>query len=291
MDIEYETIKCRRLLKKPDKAPSFNCNYVVFPYSGCEYGCVYCYECMEGEASRDSPKTIKIKENAPSVLKKELKNAQKGVVCLVGYQPVERKYRIMRKVLEVLSARRFPVHIITKSDIVLDDLDILTRITENGWCAVTFSLSALDEEISNIFEPDVPSPNKRIKALEKVLGTGIYAGIALNPIIPYISDSEERMEDVIRTAADLKVRYVLPMPLILKDDCRTGFINVIKRHFPELLVKYRRLYEFGSAPDVRYSKRLRNRMNLLLKKYDITDIIPKYPEKEGIKQVNIHDFI
>lgn len=291
MDIEYEIIKCKSLLKKVDRAPSFNCNYVVSPYSGCEYGCVYCYECMEEGASQDFPKTIKIKENAPSVLKKELKNAQKGVVCMVGYQSVERKYRILRKVLEVLSARRFPVHIITKSDIVLDDLDILTRIAENGWCAVTFSISTLYEEISNIFEPDAPSPKKRIMALEKVLESGVSAGVALNPIIPYISDSEEQLEDVIRTAADLKTGYVLSIPLTLKDDCRAGFINVIKRHFPELLVKYRRLYEFGSAPDVRYSKRLRNRMNLLLKKYDITDIIPKYPVKEGIKQVNIHDFL
>lgn len=289
--MEYRPIKCRHLLKKPDKATPFNCSYVISPYSGCEYGCVYCHKCREGELSRDSPKSIQVKVNAPSILKKELKSAEMGVVCIIGYQPVEKEYRVVRKILEMLSARRFPVHIITKSVIVLDDLDLLSRISERSWCAVTFCIATLDEDISTFFEPDTPSSKKRLETIKKVAEAGIVTGMALMPIIPYITDSEEQLEDVISTAKEVKARYVLPVPLTLEDDCRVGFINVIKRHFPKLLIKYRRLYEFGSAPEVRYSRRLKNKTNALLKNYNISDIIPISPTKGWINQVNIDDFL
>jgi DNA repair photolyase len=289
--MEQRSIEIKRLLKKPGKLSSFNCSYVVSPYIGCEYGCVYCLECLEREESKEFTGIIQVKVNAPVVLKKELKSARKEIVCLVGYQPIEKEHRIIRKILELLIARRFPLHIITKSDIVLDDLDLLSRFSKNSWCTVSFCINTLNEEISRIFEPDAPSPKKRIQALKKVAEAGIVTGIAPMPIIPYITDSEEQLEDVISTAAEAKARYVLPMPLILEDNCRIEFIKVIKRHFPKLLIKYRRLYEFGSSPDIRYSKPLRNRINLLLRKYGIANIIPAYPTKEEKIQINIEDFL
>jgi DNA repair photolyase len=290
MKIEHH-IDFKHLLKKPEKPSLFNCSYIVSPYTGCEYNCVHCLDCINLEELKKSPKGIQVKENAPSILKKELKKAKKGIVCLIGYQPIEKEERIVRKILEILNARRFPVHIITKSDIVLEDLNLLSRISENSWCAVSFCINTLDERITRIFEPNAPSPKKRIEALAKIADTGIVTGIAPMPIIPYITDSEEQLKDIIGTAAKTKANYILPMLLTLDDNCRAEFINLIKRHFPKLLIKYRRLYEFGSTPDVRYSNRLKHRIDLLLKKYGIKDSIPSYPIKEEKKQVNIEDFL
>lgn len=242
------------------------------------------------EASKEFQWSMQIKENAPSILKKELKNVEKGVVCIAGYQPVERKYRIIRKILEVLSSRKFPVHIITKSDIVLDDLDLLSRIAKNSWCAVSFTLATLDEEIADIFEPNAPSPKNRMEALGKVAEAGVVAGIALMPIIPHITDSNERLEHVISTAGEMKAKYVLPIPLTLEDNCRADFIEVIKKHFPEMLIKYRRLYEFGSAPDVRYSRRLKNKVRSILEKYGLEENVPLYDAGRKIKQVSIESY-
>ncbi len=291
MDIEYQPVKVKRMLKKQDKGSWFSCNYVISPYTGCEYNCVHCLGCTGIEEPKELPKIIQGKINAPGILKKELKSERKGTLCLVGYQAIEKEHRIIRKILEVLNARRFPVHIITKSDIVLDDLDLISKISKNSWCAVSFCINTLDERISSIFEPNVPSPKRRIQALENFAEAGIVTGVAPMPIIPYITDSEQGLEDVIGTVAKAKASYVLPMSLTLEDNCRAEFINIIKRHFPKLLIKYRRLYEFGSTPDVRYSKRLRNRINFLLNKYGISSMIPEYPIKEEKIQVNIENFL
>ena len=291
MSVQYQTVKVKRILKKEDKGSWFNCNYVVSPYTGCEYDCIYCLGCMGIEEPKEFPGIIQVKINAPGILKKELKSKRKGILCLVGYQAIEKEHMIIRKILEVINARRFPVHIITKSDIVLDDLDIISKISENSWCAISFCINTMDERISSIFEPKAPSPKKRIQALEKVAEAGVVTGVAPMSIIPYITDSEPGLEDVISSAAKAKASYILPISLTLEDNCRVEFINVIKRHFPKLLIKYRRLYEFGSAPDVRYSKRLRNRIVFLLNKYGISGIIPEYPQKEEKIQVNIENFL
>ena len=291
MKIEHHHIDFKYLIKKPEKSSLFNCSYIVSPYTGCEYNCVSCLDFIDLEELKKSAERIQVKENVLNLLKKELKKGKKGIVCIVGYQPMEREERIVRKILETLNARRFPVHIITKSDIVLEDLNLLSRISENRWCAVSFCINTMDEEISSIFEPDAPSPWKRTQALEKVAEAGIYTGIALMPIIPYITDSEEQLKDIIGTATKAKANYILPMPLTLGDNYRPEFIKVIKRHFPKLLIKYRRLYEFSSTPDLRYSNRLKHRIDLLLKKYEIKDSIPSYPIKEGEKQVNIDVFL
>lgn len=291
MNIEYKSFHCRRILDKPKKATQFPCSYVISPYLGCDYGCIYCDECVEKDPTGNLPKQIRIKVNAPSLLRKELKNAQKGVVCIYGYQPAEKEYRITRKILELMSARKFPVHIVTKSDIVLDDLNLLLRIADKGFCAVSFIINTLDEDISNIFEPSAPSPNMRLEALGKVTEAGILSGLAIMPIIPYITDSDKQLENIVSKAADIKAGYVVTAPLKMEDNCRARMIDLIKRHFPELLIKYRKLYEFGAAPDVLYSKKLRGRIGYLLKKYRIAEGMQTYLKDYPKEQVNIEDFL
>ncbi|UCG70877.1 MAG: radical SAM protein [Thermoplasmata archaeon] len=260
------------------------------PYNGCEYGCLYCSQCVKRGKKERSPWVVQVRENAPDILKKELKNLQKQVVCVWGYQPVEREYRMVRKALEVLSSRKFPVHVITKSDIILDDLDLLLRIADREWCTVTLVINTLDEGITKIFEPDSPLPNGRFETLNTVAEAGISTGIALSPVIPYITDSEEQLDEVISHAKEMRANYVLTGLLKLEDQFRARIIDDIKRHFPELVIKYRRLYEIGSSPDVRYSRRIKSRIRLLVDKYELDDNIPSYDEKRAQRQVSIESF-
>ncbi len=294
MKIEYQPYQCKRVLDRADRITKYKCGYIISPYIGCELGCVYCpwrfKSFMHRKGPSDSSRIIKIKINAPSILKKDLKHAKKGLICMFGYQPAEKEHRIIRKILEVLKTRKFPLHILTKSDMVLDDLDLLSRMAEN-WCAVTFCINTLDEGIAEIFEPNASSPTKRLEALGKIAEKGITTGIALAPIIPYITDSDGQFEEVIRKAADMNARYVLANPLVLGDECRSAVIKVLKRHFPELLPKYKALYEFGSAPDFLYTKKLRLRTRSLLKKYDLEEVLPSFPANDGKKQASIHDFM
>ncbi len=291
MESEYQPIEVKRILEKGKKASLFNCDYIVSPYVGCEYNCVYCNNCLGSEPPKDFNGVIQIKENAPTLLKKELKHTKNGMSCVLGYQPAEKEYRIIGKMLEILNKKKFPVHIITRSDIILDDLDILTRISQNGWCAVTFLINTLDEEISNIFEPDVPSSKRRLEAMGKLADAKIPCGMALMPVIPYITDSDYQLEEIISKAADLKAQYVLFEPLVLEDRYRAILIDLIKRHYPELIIKYRNLYEFGSSPEVKYTIQLRKRVNKRLKKYNLLNHIPAIPSKPEKKQVHIDKFI
>ena len=291
MNIKYQPHPSKQVLNKGKKGNAYQCSYFISPYIGCEFKCVYCHKYLDKDGVKHASKEIKVDIDAAQRLRKELKNAKRGVVCIFGYQPVEKEHRIIRKVLEVLAKRTFPIHIITISDIVLDDLDLIFRISKNNWCTVTFCISTLDESIANIFEPFAPSPKKRMEALGKVAKKGITTGVALAPVLPYITDSNSQLEDVIGNAKALNAQYVNSHPVKLEDNCRSRVIDVIKRHFPKLLLKYRNLYEFGSAPDVRYSKKLRNRTNTLLKKYEIESGMPYYPTKLAKKQASIKDFI
>jgi DNA repair photolyase len=290
MNIEYLPIKSKRVLKKESKPSIFRCSLCLSPYSGCEYGCIYCSHCVKRGIKERSPWVVQLKENAPDILKKELKNLQKQIVCVWGYQPAEREYRLVRKVLEVLSSRKFPVHVITKSDIILDDLNLLSRIAEREWSTVTFIINTLDEGTTKIFEPDSPPPNVRFETLKKVTGAGLSAGIALMPIIPYITDSDGQLNEVISRAKEMKAHYVLSGLLKLEDQYRARIIDDIKRHYPELVIKYRRLYEIGSSPDVRYSRKVKSKVRVLLDKYGLEENIPPYDEKRAQRQVTLESF-
>jgi DNA repair photolyase len=294
MKNKIQFVQYKRILEKADQTTPFQCTYSASPYVGCEYNCVYCRKSYAKQQlmkdTHDPSEMVQIKESAPDILRRELKLAKKGVVCVTGYQSAEKEHRLIRKTLEVLNARQFPLHIITMSDIVCDDLEQILSIAEKKWCAVSFRISTLDKKISEIFEPKAPLPMKRMEAMERFTKRGITSGIALSPVIPYITDTPDNLEEVISTAADKQVNYILAEPLKLTDECRGKVIEVIKRHYPELLLKYKSLYEFGSSPDIRYSNKLRNRTNALLKKYEIPNIMPPYNVGRMKKQARIKDF-
>lgn len=288
--MEYISVETKRVLHKPQKNLPFECDYFMSPYHGCELGCVYCLGQRDYESFGYTPDKVRVEINSPEILKKELKNTKTGLICVSGYQPAEKIYRVIRKNLNVLNSRRFPVHLITRSDMVLDDLDILTKINKDSWLSVSFSLSNFDNKITRIFEPNTPSPKDRLKALGEISKAGIQTGIILSPVIPYITDSEEQLKNIIEEAVKQDAKYIVPQVLKMEDNIRARVIQKIKEHYPKLLIKYKNLYELGPTPDVRYTRQLYRKINRLLDEYNIPNSVSGFHKKEGKIQVNLEKF-
>jgi DNA repair photolyase len=290
MEMEYRPAYPKRILEQRKSNIPFKCHHFVSPYIGCEYGCVYCNGCMVLEHSKNFQKIVQIKLNTPTLLRKELKTQAKKAVCLWGYQPAEKEYGLMRKTLEVLYHRNFPVHVITRSDLVAKDVDILKKISDNSKCYVSMILNTIDKDISKIFEPNAPSPKKRLSVLSKMAELGIPTGVIVMPVIPHITDSKGQLEAIIKKAKELKSVYAIQVPLNLDDNYRQKVIEKIKKHYPKQMIKYRKLYEFGAKPDIKYTKNLNRNMRSHAAKYLLEDEVPISDYSKKVKQVKLEGY-
>ncbi len=290
MKIEYRPAYPKRILERRNPNSIIRYGRFASPYIGCEYGCVYCNGCIVCEPSKDFQRLVQIKLNAPTLLRKELKTQSKKSLCLWGYQPVEKEYGLMKKILEVVHHRNFSVHIITRSEMVEKDADMINRISEKSKSSVSIILNTLDHDISKIFEPYAPSPKKRLLTLEKMAKKGILVGLIIMPVVPYITDSKEHLEEIMKKAKELGAVYAVHVPLILEDNCRANVIEKIKKHFPKEMIKYRKLYEFGAMPDINYINNLKKRTRMLQARYLIEDEVPGHDYSRMVKQVKLEGF-
>jgi DNA repair photolyase len=262
--MDYKIINCDSLLKKiTRKDKLFSGNYCVDPYQNCEFGCSYC------DSSFD--KTIYIKNNSDKILESELKNTKKGTV-IIGYvhdpyQKIEEKFEKTKKILNVIKKYNFKCHIITKSDLIQRDIDILSNLD----CNVTISFLSLDENISNIFEKKVPTPTKRIKVLDDLKRHNIKSGVALIPILPYIIDEE--LESIIKTFKKHNADYFLYKYLELKGDQKILFNNIIRKNYPNFIEKYQEIYKDIIKPERKSVSDIDNKIRDLLKKYSLKNKI------------------
>ena len=261
-------------------------DYSLNPYRLCEFGCVYCY-IRGGRYGRGGGLAVKV--NAPTVLAKEVsRRARRGEYGFIAlgsatepWMYLEEKYEITRRCLEVIARYRFPVHCLTKSSLILRDLDILAEIRDStvvpedlkevvwGGVLVTFSFSTLDKEVARIFEPNAPKPSERLEALRKVREEGFQAGAAFIPVLPYISDGEEQVEEMVKAARDVDASYVFFSPPTLQGGAKHAYIEALRRHFPGLAEKYEDLYRGRWYPPKSYNDKFYRRVKALCKKYGV----------------------
>jgi len=189
--VKIKEVYCKSVLSK---SGIYGVDYALNPYTGCGHGCIYCYAIFMKKFTNHEEKWgefVDIKINAPTVLSKEIKKFQKGSILISSvtdaYQPLERKYEITRKCLNVLSKYDFPVTFLTKSDLILRDLDLIERMDAE----VGFTFTTVDENIRKIFEPKASPIEKRFNALENIENKYIFFG----PILPIFSDSEEKIRE------------------------------------------------------------------------------------------------
>jgi len=206
--IMIKEIQAKSILRKHKKIDSwFMSHYGLNIYRGCSHDCTYC----DGRAEKyqvdgDFAKDIEIKTNAIEILDREMDPARKrkpmpksfmllgGGVC-DAYQPVDEKYQLARQTLELIYKYDYPVHILTKSTLVERDLDLLQQINQQNKAIVSFSFSSTDDKISKIFEPGVPSPSERLNLINKLKDDGLNCGMFLMPVIPFIIDSVEKIDE------------------------------------------------------------------------------------------------
>lgn len=213
-----------------NKSPDISFDQSINPYRGCEHGCIYCYarpsHCYLGHsAGLDFETKLYAKSNAAELLERELAHkAYVPKVIALGtntdpYQPIERQHRITRSILEVLERTGHPVGIVTKSALVLRDVDILSRMAARGLAKVAISITSLDRRIARAMEPRAVTPARRLDAVRGLAEAGVPVSIMVAPIVPGLTDSEiERILEAAKNAGALEAGYVLlRLPLELKD--------------------------------------------------------------------------
>lgn len=266
--------------------------YSAFPYLGCQYGCEYCYWRDEKynphKASRDPEvlkfedafsQYIKIKENAAELLRKELSKKPKDLIYLDHYQPIEAKERLTREMLKVCLDLDFPVFINEKSPLVLNDLDILKKISKRAYLTVAWSIvTTVDDKTRRIFEPKAPLVKARFEAMKKLSEAGISTGTVFMPILPFIYDDEKNIEAVIKKTKECGGQYVLGGGLTLWGYCKTHFYKVLGKHNPELLTKYKMFYDKEDNkqdPWLTHTIKIHSLVKKYCQKYDIKSYIPR----------------
>ena len=236
------TIDATRKIITHNDSPDICFDRSINPYRGCEHGCVYCFArpthaYLGLSTGLDFESKLFMKPNAPELLERELSAADYSPKSIaIGtntdpYQPIERRYQIMRRILEVLDRAGHPVGIVTKSALVLRDLDILTRMAKRDLVKVAISVTSLDPKLARVMEPRAATPARRLGALRELVKAGVPASALVAPVIPAINDAE--IERILEAIAETGVRHagyvLLRLPLELRDLFREWLIE----NFPD----------------------------------------------------------
>lgn len=241
-------IQAKSLLN-PVKQPDtwFGLKYNMNLYRGCQHRCIYCDSRSQCYRIDRFDQDILVKANAPELLRSEL--ARKRVKGTIGtgsmndpYMPLEKKLNLTRRALEIIATFRFPVHVITKSDLVLRDADVLQQIGQI-YAAVSFTITTANDDLGKQVEPGAPLPSARFHALQKLAEKGIYAGVTLMPVLPFLQDDPQNIRAIVRRAADSGAQYIIAsFGVTLRDRQRAYFYNELDRRFPGVKQQYVRSF-------------------------------------------------
>ncbi len=249
-DEAIEPLKTEVRMERPrviitrNESPDISFDRSINPYHGCEHGCVYCFArpthaYLGLSPGLDFESKLFVKEGAATLLEKELAapKYRPRVIALGAntdpYQPIERQYRVTRSALEVLARARHPVGIVTKSNLILRDLDILAPMAEQGLVKVFVSVTTLDREIARKMEPRAPTPERRLEAIERLAKAKIPVGVMAAPIIPAVNDAE--IEAILARAYQAGAREAGYVTLRLPLEIREIFREWLSVNFPDKL--------------------------------------------------------
>lgn len=244
-------IKAKSILMRR-KSPEywFYVKYGINIYRGCSHGCIYCDSRSQCYGKEDF-EVLEVKENAIELLENELRKIRKKDILGVGsmsdpYLPRERKYRMTRKMMELAYNYNFPVHLITKSDIVIDDIELYKKINEKTFANITFTITTSEDELAKKIEPNVTLSSKRFQAMKKLSNEGIYTGVALMPILPFINDNESNIKQLVKMSYENGAKYIIAsFGVTLRDIQRYYFYEQLDKHFPGIKRKY--MNTFGNS--------------------------------------------
>ncbi|MGC2060225.1 MAG: radical SAM protein, partial [Candidatus Sulfotelmatobacter sp.] len=260
--------------------------WTINPYRGCEFACKYCYarythEFMEMRDGAEFEQKIYVKQHAAELLRQELRRVKLGESIALGtatdpYQPAERRYEITRRILEEFARHRgFELGIVTKSNLIVRDLELLREVARNNVLSIHITITTLNAELARILEPRAPRPDLRMAAVQEISAAGINVGVSCSPVLPGITDSPADLEALVREAAEAGARHIFANPLFLKPCSAAVFLPFLEQHFPQLVESYRQRYQDRAFLPASYSKRIGQLVSRLRQKYGIKRADPR----------------
>jgi len=278
-DVEYFTLPVRSLLNRCTGA-RMPFTWTINPYRGCEFACKYCYarythEFMELRDGVDFERKIYVKQHAAELLRQELRRVKPGEEIAIGtatdpYQPIERRLEVTRAILEELSHHAgLELGIVTKSNLVLRDIDLLLRIAENNQIFVNVTITTLNVDLARILEPRAPRPDLRMETVRKLNLERVNAGVICAPVVPGITDSPRDLEALVRATAEAGGKYIYANPLFLKPCSAAVFLPFLEKEFPQLVASYQQRYKDRAFLPKAYGQRLSQLMKRLRQKHGL----------------------
>src|SRR5271163_4876082 len=288
-EVEYFTLPVRSLLNRCTGV-RMPFTWTINPYRGCEFACKYSYarythEFMELRDGVDFEQKIFVKQHAAHLLRQELRKVKPGEEIAIGtatdpYQPAEKRFEITRAILEEFARHRgLEIGIVTKSNLVLRDIDLLKQVAETNRLYINITITTLKVELARILEPRAPRPDLRLEAMQKLNQAGIAAGVICAPVLPGITDSPRDLEALVRATAKAGGKYVFANSLFLKPCSAAVFLPFLEKEFPQLVETYRKRFQDRAFLPESYHKPLSQLMKRLREKYGIRSAYDRYSQK------------
>ena len=276
--VQYFEIPTRSILNRTK--PTMPFRWTINPYRGCEFGCKYCYarythEFMEMEPE-DFEDRIYVKSGVGELLRRELRRTPLADPIAIGtatdpYQPAERRYGQTRSILQVLARERGRrIGIITKSDLIVRDIDLLREVARGNILGVHVTITTLDEKLARLLEPRAPRPALRLEAVTKLAEAGIRVGVNPNPVMPRITDGEKHLDRLAKASRDAGAESFGGGPLFLMPCAQKVFFPFLEEHYPNLVAAYRAHYEKNAYLGREYKDGLRTRIQRIRDRYGLT---------------------
>lgn len=305
--VEFRTIEPRSLLNRTESKRGVYFAWSINPYRGCEFGCRYCYARYThefiypdapgaGTAPQEAPSTeerwrprddnqaldlfereIYIKQHAAWLLRQELKKVAPDEMIALGtatdpYQPIERRARVTRSLLEVFAEHSgLRLGIVTKSTLIERDVDLLVKIAQRNRLTLHLTITTPDAKLARVLEPRAPRPDLRFRTVGKLREAGLRVGILCSPLLPGITDTREALERMARRAKNVKASFFASKPLFLKPCSKPVFLRFIREHFPELEKTYASRYAKKAFVSQVYADRVRELVKMVVRKYGLEE--------------------
>lgn len=279
-----------------EKNPWFGVNYNMNIYKGCCHGCIYCDS--RSECYRiDNFDKVRAKENALSLIENELRAKRKKGVVGTGamsdpYNPYEKEYKLTRGALELINKYGFGAAIATKNDLIIRDTDILKEISGHSPVLIKITITTADDDLCSKIEPNAAPSSKRFEAIRKLSEQGIFAGILMMPVLPFIEDTEENIKSITELAQKNGARFIYPaFGVTLRQNQRDWYYKKLDELFPKIKDKY--IKHYGNSYECRSPKAkelfdlFRAKCNKLGILYKMNDIINEYKKPYQVEQLSL----
>ena len=277
VETRFYEVRAKSILNRVPEASQMPFRWTINPYRGCTHSCLFCFarpthKYLDFNAGRDFEREIVVKVNAPELLRAELARPKwKHEHVALGtntdpYQWVEGRYKLMPGIWEAMRDAGNPCSVLTKSPLLLRDLPLMKQIAERTEFGAALSVPTIDERAWRATEPHSPNPRARLEAVAELNRAGIRTGVLVAPLMPGINDAPEQVTKILELASEAGAAYVSGIALHLRGDVRGLFFEWLESHRPDLVDRYKRLYQRGAYahPDER------RRLGELVKGPDLT---------------------